>query len=262
MQRPPTPPLQRSLDPAGDIVLDAEGRAAEGSLPVAFIRSPDTTGPAGAGRYLVVVNSGYGVQYEAKGNEGQQLLQVIDLNARPVPVVVQSVYFPSPQSVNVGVVFGQKPLSRGQQAWALYASGGFENRIWRLTFTVGAALPIAPAHDDGDTEAPEGHDPKDAGSDAQIRSGFAEDSLQHDLLLLTSAAAGHADPYSELQQDCQRHELKSLGTADYADYADSFGGSYGPTVWNAWHSLAMRWRTPDDRAGLRLRESAEFAVTS
>jgi len=156
MQRPPTPPLQRSLDPAGDIVLDAEGRAAEGSLPVAFIRSPDTTGPAGAGRYLVVVNSGYGVQYEAKGNEGQQLLQVIDLNARPVPVVVQSVYFPSPQSVNVGVVFGQKPLLRGQQAWALYASGGFENRIWRLTFTVGAVLPIAPAHalTDGALEAP------------------------------------------------------------------------------------------------------------
>src|SRR5262245_26044560 len=107
-QRPPSPPLQRALDPAGEIVLDTRGGAAEGSLPVAFVRSPDTTGPGSAGRYLVVVNSGYGVQTDAKGNKGQQLLQVIDLNASPAPVVVQSVYFPSPHSVNVGVAFGRQ----------------------------------------------------------------------------------------------------------------------------------------------------------
>ena len=98
----PAPPLQHPLDPAGDLVLDAKGQAAEGSLPVAFVRSPDSTGPDSGGRYLVVVNSGYGVQFTAQGNRGQQLLQVIDLMAQPAPIVVQSVYFPSPESVNVG----------------------------------------------------------------------------------------------------------------------------------------------------------------
>src|SRR6185295_19477409 len=77
LQRPPSPPLQRGLEPAGELVLDASGAPAEGSLPVAFVRSPDTTGPGSAGRYLVVVNSGYGVQFDANANIGQQLLQVI-----------------------------------------------------------------------------------------------------------------------------------------------------------------------------------------
>jgi YVTN family beta-propeller protein len=47
-------------------------------------------------------------------------------------------------------------LSREQQTWPLYASGGFGNRIWQLTFTVGAASPIAPAHalNDGALNAP------------------------------------------------------------------------------------------------------------
>ena len=94
---------------------------------------------------LVVVNSGYGVQFTSAGNKGQQLLQVIDLAAQPAPIVVQSVYFPSPQSVNVGVAFGRRPDRSG--AWPLYASGGFENRVWRFAFSVGAAAPITPAHD-------------------------------------------------------------------------------------------------------------------
>ena len=103
------PPLQRPLDPAGDVVLGADGRMAEGALPVAISRSPDTGGPDGGGRYLIVVNSGYGSKCRDKSNEGRQSLQVIDLNASPAPVVVQAVYFPSPQSANVGVAFGRTP---------------------------------------------------------------------------------------------------------------------------------------------------------
>ena len=150
----PAPPLQHPLDPAGDLVLDSKGQAAEGSLPVAFVRSPDNTGPDGGGRYLIVVNSGYGVQFTAHGNGGQQLLQVIDLIAQPAPIVVQSVYFPSPESVNVGLVFARKASTDG--SWPLYASGGFGNRIWTLTFTPGAATPITPAHepDSGPFKAP------------------------------------------------------------------------------------------------------------
>jgi hypothetical protein len=101
------PPLQRPLDPAGDVVLRDDGSVAEGSLPVTMLRSPDTSGPGGGGRYLVVVNSGFGVQLRADANEGQQLLQVVDLAATPVPAVIQDVYFPSPQSASVGAVFAR-----------------------------------------------------------------------------------------------------------------------------------------------------------
>ena len=63
------------------------------------------------------MNSGYGVQLRAHTNEGQQLLQVVDLGATPAPAVVQEVYFPSPQSTNVGAVFATKPNGKG--AWPL-----------------------------------------------------------------------------------------------------------------------------------------------
>ena len=53
---------------------------------------------------MIAVNSGYGVQFNAAANRGQQSLAVIDLNAKPA-AVIQNVYFPSPQSVNFGVVF-------------------------------------------------------------------------------------------------------------------------------------------------------------
>src|SRR5688572_25667558 len=52
------PPLQRPLNPAGEVVLRGDGSVGEGSLPVTMLRSPDTSGPGGDGRYLVVLNSG------------------------------------------------------------------------------------------------------------------------------------------------------------------------------------------------------------
>src|SRR5215467_10694822 len=94
------------ISPAGSLVIDATtGQPAVGSLPVNFVRSPDHTGRDGRGRYLIAVNSGYGIQFSEAGNLGQQSLAVIDLNATPAPLVIQNVYFPKPQSVNVGAVF-------------------------------------------------------------------------------------------------------------------------------------------------------------
>jgi YVTN family beta-propeller protein len=134
------PPLQRPLEPAGEIVLASDGARPDGALPVAFVRSPDSTGPEGRGRYLIAVNSGYGTQDAAKA-KAAQMLQVIDLAARPAPVVVQTIRFPSPRSVNVGLVFGP---GRGG-TWPVYASGGVQNGIWRFTFAPGAAAPLTPA---------------------------------------------------------------------------------------------------------------------
>jgi YVTN family beta-propeller protein len=129
----------RPITPAGTLVRDVSTRqAAVGALPVAFVRSPDKLGPDRAGRFLIAVNSGYGVQFNAAGNRGQQSLAVIDLNAKPA-VVVQNVYFPSPQSVNVGVVFD--PLER-DGAYLLYVSGGFENKIWIFRFDPKIPSPI------------------------------------------------------------------------------------------------------------------------
>ena len=141
----PAVPGQFILEPAGDLIRTPDGSVAEGSLPLAFVRSPDDTGPDRGGRYLIAVNSGYGIQLRAKSNEGQQLLQVIDLAAQPSPAVVQSVYFPTPQSVNVGVAFGRKADASG--AWPLYASGGVQDRVWLFTFTPGASAPLSPAND-------------------------------------------------------------------------------------------------------------------
>jgi hypothetical protein len=41
--------------------------------------------PTASGRYLVSVNSGFGIQFNAAGNRGQQSLSLIDLNAKPAP---------------------------------------------------------------------------------------------------------------------------------------------------------------------------------
>jgi DNA-binding beta-propeller fold protein YncE len=132
------------ISPAGALVLDATTRQpAVGSLPVDFVRSPDHLGPNGGGRYLVSVNSGFGIQFNAAGNRGQQSLSLIDLNAKPAPLVVQNVYFPSPQSVNVGVVFSNAPDQDGSHQ--MYVSGGFENKIWIFRFMPGSMTPITPA---------------------------------------------------------------------------------------------------------------------
>jgi YVTN family beta-propeller protein len=133
----------RPITPAGSLVIDATTRQpAVASLPVAFVRSPDRSGPENRGRYLISVNSGFGIQFNAAGNRGQQSLSVIDLNAKPAPQVVQNVYFPSPQSVNFGLVFSSKVTADG--AYPLYVSGGFENKIWIFRLTPGDRTPIAP----------------------------------------------------------------------------------------------------------------------
>ena len=139
------------ITPAGSLLIDSTTRQpAVGSLPVDFVRSPDHTGPEGKGRYLVAVNSGFGVQFNAASNRGQQSLAVIDLNASPDPVVIQNVYFPSPQSVNVGVVFSPVPEADG--SYSLYVSGGFENKIWIFRFVAGSQTPITPASPGPNTE--------------------------------------------------------------------------------------------------------------
>src|ERR1041384_8386925 len=112
----------RPITPAGSLVQDLTTRQiAVGALPVDLVRSPDKSGPGGEGRFLLAVNSGYGIQFNAAANRGQQSIAVIDLNAKPA-VVVQNVYFPSPQSVNVGVVFS--PVAQEDGSYALYVSGG------------------------------------------------------------------------------------------------------------------------------------------
>ncbi len=133
----------RPITPAGSLVQDLTTRqAAVGALPVDLVRSPDKLGPGGEGRFLLAVNSGYGIQFNAAANRGQQSIAVIDLNAKPA-AVVQNVYFPSPQSVNVGVVFAPAPQEDGSHA--LYVSGGFENKIWIFRFQPQSNTPITPA---------------------------------------------------------------------------------------------------------------------
>src|ERR1041385_3877796 len=133
----------RPITPAGSLVQDVTTRqAAVGALPVDFVRSPDKLGREGEGRFLISVNSGYGIQFNAAGNRGQQSLSVIDLNAKPA-AVVQKVYFPSPQSVNVGIAFAEEPQDDG--SYALYVSGGFENKIWIFRFQPEKQTPITPA---------------------------------------------------------------------------------------------------------------------
>lgn len=129
----------RKITPAGKLLMDATtNKIAVGSLPVDFQKSPD-------GRYLLAINSGYGIQFSQKENKNYQSIAVIDLNAAPEPKVIQNVYFPSPQSVNVGARFFEKPNADG--TYRLFVSGGFENKIWIFQFSPNAAKPISPASD-------------------------------------------------------------------------------------------------------------------
>ena len=131
----------RPVTPAGSLLMDANTRLpAVAPLTVDFVRSPDKTGPDGKGRYLIAVNSGFGLQFNAMSNRGQQSLAVIDLNTRPSPIVIQNVYFPTPQSANVGVAI--KPQTEQDGSHLFYVSGGVENKIWVFRFTPGAGAPI------------------------------------------------------------------------------------------------------------------------
>jgi YVTN family beta-propeller protein len=137
----------RPITPAGSLVKDlTTARPAAGSLPVSFVRSPER---GGRGRYLVAVNSGYGLQFSEATNKAQQSLAVIDLSLRP-PAVIQNVYFPTPQSANVGAVFS--PRADAEGFYRLYVSGGFENKVWAFRFRPGDATPVTPTSPGPDTE--------------------------------------------------------------------------------------------------------------
>jgi YVTN family beta-propeller protein len=133
----------RAITPAGALVMDITTRMpAVGSLTVDFVRSPDEFGNGRKGRYLIAINSGFGIQFNAATNRAQQSLAVIDLSAKPTPAVIQNVYFPVPQSANVGVAFSTLPEVDG--AYTLYVAGGFENKIWTFKFRPNTATPITP----------------------------------------------------------------------------------------------------------------------
>src|SRR6266849_3842955 len=141
----------RPITPAGALVIDAATRLpAVGAMPMTMLRSPDTFGHGGKGRYLLVVNRGYGVQFSDDTNEAQQSIAVIDLNATPEPVVIQNVYFPTPQSANVGLIFS--PTAGTDGNFEMYASGGFENKVWIFRFDPKAAAPVQPGSNGPDTK--------------------------------------------------------------------------------------------------------------
>ena len=139
--------------PAGRLLVDKHtGVPAAVPLTMNFVRTPDDQGPDGQGRYLIAVNSGYGLEFNSK-SKAQQTLSVIDLSAKPEPVVIQTVYFPSPQSANVGLVFDRKIQSDGK--YRMYVSGGFENKIWIMSFDPKAEQPLAPQNEpDKKVDAP------------------------------------------------------------------------------------------------------------
>ncbi len=112
-------------------------------LTVDFVRSPDRDGADGKGRYLIAVNSGFGLQFDSK-SKAQQTLSVIDTEAKPEPQVVQNVYFPTPNSANFGVTFSTEKDADG--AYQIFVAGGFENRIWIFKFNPNEKEPISPAN--------------------------------------------------------------------------------------------------------------------
>ncbi|MCB1022852.1 MAG: beta-propeller fold lactonase family protein [Acidobacteria bacterium] len=132
----------RKVSPAGKLIMDSETKEVA-VMPLTFdlVRSPDKTGKDGKGRFLIAVNSGYGLTFNSK-SKPQQTLSVIDLNKKPSPEVVQNIYFPSPQSANFGLVFDKRVQFDGKTN--LYLSGGFENKIWILSFDPAKEKPLAP----------------------------------------------------------------------------------------------------------------------
>src|SRR5262245_12966921 len=127
--------------PAGTLLKDAStGEVAVMPLTMTFARTPDKGGPDSRGRFLLAVNSGYGLQINSK-SKAQQTISVIDLALKPEPMVVQTLYFPAPQSANVGITFD--PKVRPDGTYQLYVSGGVENKVWILQFDPKVQLPLA-----------------------------------------------------------------------------------------------------------------------
>src|SRR5215472_16545536 len=141
----------RPITPAGSLVMDSGTHlAAVGAMPMTMLRSPDKLGRDGKGRYLLVVNSGYGVQFSEATNKAQQSIAVVDLYRTPEPAVIQSVYFPTPQSANVGLAFASAASAEG--SFRMYVSGGFENRVWIFRFDPTAITPVQPTSPGPDTK--------------------------------------------------------------------------------------------------------------
>jgi YVTN family beta-propeller protein len=109
-----------------------------------FVRTPDANGPDGKGRYLIAVNSGWGIQINSRGR-GNQSLSIIDLNKTPEPQVIQNIWFPGPQSANVGLVFDNNVQRDGR--YRFFVSGGFENKVWILSYDPKASQPISPKNE-------------------------------------------------------------------------------------------------------------------
>ncbi|MEO8042848.1 MAG: YncE family protein, partial [Acidobacteriota bacterium] len=132
------------LRPAGTLLLDAETELpAVVPLTVGFVRTPDAWGPDGRGRYLIAINSGFGLEFNSR-SKGNQSLSVIDLNAKPEPIVIQNIYFQSPQSANVGLAIDKKKQPDG--SYRLYVAGGYENKVWMLAYDPEKAQPLYPAN--------------------------------------------------------------------------------------------------------------------
>ena len=98
------------LTPIGYTVTPAGKQTNLGDLPLGAVGSPD-------GRWLVVSNDG----------QGAQSLQVIDTTTSKV---TQTLSYPAPQALFVGLVFTQDGKT-------LYASGGGNNLIRRYTVNGG-----------------------------------------------------------------------------------------------------------------------------
>ena len=138
------PTQGRTLTPAGKLLEDkTTGLPAVGSLTVNFVRSPDKAGADGKGRFLLAVNSGFGMQFTSVSRP-QQSLSVIDLNAPSAPVVVQNLYFPSPAGANFGATFANEAEPDG--TFRLYVASGFDNKIRIFSFDPKGDQPLAPAN--------------------------------------------------------------------------------------------------------------------
>ncbi|MBA4122261.1 MAG: beta-propeller fold lactonase family protein [Acidobacteria bacterium] len=146
----------RALTPAGKLIVDAATNLpAVAPLTVDFVRSPDNSGTDGKGRFLIAVNSGFGLQFNSE-SKAQQTLSVIDLNLMPEPQVIQNVYFPTPNSANFGVTFSTEKDTDG--TFTMFVAGGFQNRIWIFKFNPNEKEPISP-----------GNKP-----DAELKAGFID----------------------------------------------------------------------------------------